>query len=99
MNSLQEAIPNIRAMAQKIGKADKLIIYYLNINKMKRPLNCLILSALLYVIAMAIEGNYDSSLPMSHNDHGYCRVSMMRFVSGHDAKVQVGTAGGYFISK
>lgn len=66
---------------------------------MKRPLNCLMLSALLYVIAMAIEGSHDISLPMSHNDHGYCRVSTMRFSSGHDAKVQVGTAGGYFISK
>lgn len=66
---------------------------------MKRPLNCLMLSALLYVIAMAIEGNYDCSLLMSHNDHGYCRVSTMRFTSGHDAKVQVGIAGGYFISK
>ncbi len=66
---------------------------------MKRPLNCLMLSALLYVIAMAIEGSHDSSLPMSHNDRGYCRVSTMQFSSGHDAKVQVGIAGGYFISK
>lgn len=66
---------------------------------MKRPLNCLMLSALLYVIAMAIEGSHDSSLLMCHNDHGYCRVSMMRFTSEHDAIVQVGTAGGNFISK
>lgn len=49
---------------------------------MKKPLKCLMHCALLYVIAMAIEGVHCDSQPMSHDDHGYCCVQTMRFPSG-----------------
>ena len=68
---------------------------------MKRPLKFLMLDALRFVIAMAIEGVRLSSQSMSHDDHGSCRVSAILFPYGSDATDQAAlpVASSYLIRK
>ena len=74
------------------------IIYYLNIDKMKRPLKFLMLEALLVVIAVSLEVVPDNRLSMDMGNRIYRCASTPRISSGSDAASLAHSGRAFFMT-
>ena len=74
------------------------IIYYLNIDKMKRPLKFLMLEALLVVIAVSVEVIPDNRQSMDFDNRSYRCASTPRISSGGDAISQTHSGCAFFMT-